>query len=85
MYAARVGKKGPLTVVVDEVTCRRCVQLLIREYLDAISDLVALDAGHAVAAQGLEGTHREAAHLLRARRRELGGDEQCRPVRVQVP
>jgi hypothetical protein len=33
----------PLTVVVDEVTCRRCVQLLIREYLDAISDLVALD------------------------------------------
>ena len=39
------GKRSTrlLTVVVDEVTCRRCVQLMIREYLDAISDLVALD------------------------------------------
>jgi hypothetical protein len=39
------GKRAAwsLTVVVDEVTCRRCVHLMIREYLDAISDLVALD------------------------------------------
>jgi hypothetical protein len=33
----------PLTVVVDEVTCRRCVHLMIRGYLDCLSELVALD------------------------------------------